>query len=67
MNDNVDSVVGFRIPSHLVDAFDDFVTASVAALDGMGDRSEWAQDEREIVEWMESGKWNTESEAPSEA
>jgi len=61
MGDNVDLVVGFRIPSHLVDAFDDFVTASVAALDGMGDRSEWAQDEREIVEWMESDKWKPNS------
>jgi len=63
MGDNVDLVVGFRIPSHLVDAFDDFVTASVAALDGMGDRSEWAQDEREIVEWMESDKWKPNDKA----
>lgn len=52
-----DAVVGFLIPAHLVDAFDDFVTAAVAALDGMGDRDEWAKDEREIVEWMENGKW----------
>lgn len=57
MNNNVDSVVGFLIPKHLVDAFDYFVTAAVSALDGMGDRDEWAEEEREIVEWMESTKW----------
>jgi len=55
--DNLDCLVGFLIPAHLVDAFDDFVTAAVAALDGMGERSKWTSDEREIVEWMENDKW----------
>ena len=57
IRDALNLIVGFRIPSHLVEAFDDFVTASVAALDGRGDRSKWETDEREIVEWMESNKW----------
>jgi len=59
MSDNVDLVVGFCIPSHLVDAFDDFVTAAVTALDGMVERDAWAEDERQIVEWLESDKWKT--------
>ncbi len=62
MSDNVDLVVGFYIPSHLVDAFDDFVTAAVTALDGMVERDAWAEDERQIVEWLESDKWKTNAE-----
>jgi len=59
--DNLDCLVGFLIPAHLVESFDDFVAASVAALDGISDRSEWATDECEIVEWMESDKWKPNS------
>ena len=53
----VNSLVGCLIPSHLVDAFDDFVTGAVCALDATGPRSDWADWEREIVEWMESDNW----------
>jgi hypothetical protein len=46
----------YFIPKRLAEAFDNFIAASVSSLEGISSRKEWAKDERDIVEWLESSR-----------
>ena len=54
---NKNDITKINIPSHLIDSFDDFIAVAICSLDETTERKDWSDDEREIVEWLESGKW----------
>lgn len=48
----------FYIPEHLLESFDDFITIALTNLyDTAGDKSSWTDEEIEIYDWMNEGKY----------